>query len=972
MFKRIFSLAIVLSILSATGIGAFAAETEFTLPVSGEVSSEMERGGSSVTGVGQEIDSENSGTAARNTKNNNSGASSTSESSMPGNNSNSPAALSGESENPIVEENATKYNKMMNRELSPVPAASRYAESRVALAPDIIGTKYEEAAEVLGALGIMIGDAGTGSFRPQDNILRSEMAKVGAYSCGLEDIVNNSNTPTRFPDVVSNHWANGAINIAEQQGLVIGDDLGNFRPDDPVSFQEAVTVMVRALGYEPVANRNGGFPSGYMAVASSNQLLKGISATANAPASRGDIAQLVFNSLTVKLMEQTGYGSNANYEVVEKTLLYDKLNVEKGYGQIKGTSETTLTGSNPLADDRVQINDEIFIEGTLSAKELLGHNVVYYARVDSTMDEKTVIVVRSQNSKNNVLTLSSDDLGNITGSLSSGYTIKYTRDNSSNEKTVTTIAKPVVIYNGKYDESVSLAELKPTSGNIILLDTDVNNVYDIVFVNKFTNIVVDTVSSVTGRINGKYGNTIVLDPNDDDKKYTLINNGTEVETGSLKEWNVVSYTTSRDGDLIRGYVTDESILGTVTQISANGVRFNNETTSYKIADSYPNEIKVRDSGRYYLDYEGKIAAVNTNETSPEAASNDIYGYLVNAAETGTLDTDVEFKIFNQSGETVILKAANRVRLNDTYGLTPSETLKSLAGGGKITPQLITYRKNTAGNITAISTAVDKTGTGTPNIDKFSLNISKDDMVYKSSASKLDDVTISDNTIVFDIPVTAGTDTDKYAIRNKSMFSNNGKYNAKIYDLQENYSAKAIVITSSIGQTTASAPIVLVDELAESQNAEYETIDVLYGLSEGKSVTINARDTGIFVKSGQPLVRGDIIQYSTNTKGEADEIQLLFNVANKTTEFDKTVMTDLRTVYGRVTKKFADSVNLSVNGTITNYKTDGATVYLYDSKRGDGKVSVVTPNDIEIYESGNEARLFVKLYEDKVTEMVIVK
>ena len=165
---------------------------------------------------------------------------------------------------------------------------------------------------------------------------------------------------------------------------------------------------------------------------------------------------------------------------------------------------------------------------------------------------------------------------------------------------------------------------------------------------------------------------------------------------------------------------------------------------------------------------------------------------------------------------------------------------------------------------------------------------------------------------------------------------------------------------------------MVDEIAESQNAEYETIDAVYGLSEGKSVTINARDTGIFVKSGQPLVRGDIIQYSTNTKGEADEIQLLFNVANKTTEFDKTVMTDLRTVYGRVTKKFADSVNLSVNGTITNYKTDGATVYLYDSKRGDGKVSVVTPNDIEIYESGNEARLFVKLYEDKVTEMVIVK
>ncbi len=956
MLKRILSLAIVLNLTFATGIGVFATETEFTLPVSGEFTDNSGTGEDLVTGIGS-VPKANSS--------DNNAADSTNQGGT---------AISGDSSMPIVEENATKYNKMMNRELSSDVAPSKYEEARIALAPDITGTKYEEAAEVLGALGIMVGDAGTGSFRPDDNILRSEMAKVAVYANGYEDVAQNSTAPTRFPDVVSNHWANGAINVAEQQRMIIGDDKGNFRPDDPVSFQEAVTIMVRALGYEPVAERNGGFPSGYMVVASSNQLLKGIGATANAPATRGDIAQLVFNSLTVNLMEQTGFGTNISYEVVDKTLLYDKLNVEKGYGQIKGTSETTLTGGSTTSEDRIQINDEVFIDGTTSAKQLLGYNVVYYARIDAVSDEKTVIVARAQSSKNNTLTVNSDEIEDVTGTASDGFTISYTKENMSTAKNVKTTANPVFIYNGKYDTSIDAAALEITSGNLVLLDTDVNNVYDIVFINEFTNLVVDTVSTVTGRVTDKYnGASILLDPDEEDIMFTLIKDGNEIEAKDLEEWNVISYTTSRDNALIRGYVTDESVTGTVTQLASNGsIRLNNESTSYKIATSYPNQIKVRDTGRFYLDYEGKIAAVDTKADVNENTTNEMYGYLVNAAETGTLDTDVQFKIFNQKGETTVYGSANRIRVNGTYGLTPTEALAEIAPGGRVVPQMITFRINADGNITNISTAFDRTSTGTPNTDRFTLNISQSGMVYKSASNKLGDVTVDENTIIFDIPASAGTDTDKFAVRDNKMLTNNGSYDVKIYDLQENYTAKVILITNSTGAAAANAPIVLVDELAEAENEDYETIDVLYGLSDGKSVTINGSGTDIFVKGSQPLERGDIVQYRANTKGEADEVTLLFNVTNKTTEFNTEVSTDLRTVYGRVTKKFAKSVNLDVNGTITNYSTENATVYLYDSTRGEGKVSVVAPEDIEVYEVGNEVRLFIKLYQDKVSEMVIVK
>ena len=92
-----------------------------------------------------------------------------------------------------------------------------------------------------------------------------------------------------------------------------------------------------------------------------------------------------------------------------------------------------------------------------------------------------------------------------------------------------------------------------------------------------------------------------------------------------------------------------------------------------------------------------------------------------------------------------------------------------------------------------------------------------------------------------------------------------------------------------------------------------------------------------------------------------------------TEFINEIETDLTTVYGKVTRKFSGSVNMSVNDVAYNYAIGSDTiVYQYDSSKSRNNVSIVSPADIEIYEGGNEARLFVKLYEDGVQEMVIVR
>ncbi|MBR5614909.1 MAG: S-layer homology domain-containing protein [Clostridia bacterium] len=1002
MSRKFIALCLSALLILGASVNVFAATTE-AVPVSGESAADFQNaaGGTNqaampgaANGTAQ---GSNSGVTNNDSQGNNSGATNesaqgnipgaannTANSAAGGTPANSSANQGGaaaratrtmDNSEAIVEQNQTKNNAMMRTGLYEGVALSRYSSSRVALAPDIVDTKYAEAAEILGALGIMVGDAETGNFRPNDSILRSEMSKVSVYSVGLEDVAKSSSYPTKFPDVVSNHWANGPINVAVQQGMVIGDDVGTFRPDDPVLFQEAVTIMVRALGYEPMASQRGGYPTGYMVVASENQMLKGITATAAAPATRGDIAQLVFNSLTVNLMEQTGFGSNSSYEVVDKTLLYDRLNVEKAYGQITGTPETTLTGGSTTAEDRIMINDKTFIEGDTMASQLLGYNVVYYARIDSTTDEKTLIAVIPQESKNNVLTIAAGNIVSVAGEANTNKTVSYWRNNDdTSTRTASIVANPVYIYNGKYAASLTLEQMQPASGNLILLDTDTNNVYDIVFVNHFTNLVVETVSSATGRVTDKYNNgSLLLDPQSTTVKYVLIRDGVEIEPSDLVEWNVISYTVSEDKELIKAYVSTDSILGTVTQISADGFKIDNSETTYKKAANYPNEIKLRDKGRFYFDVEGKVAAVDTTAITTGAAIRGTYGYLVGAAKTGTLDETIQFKVFTVAGDTEVIDGAAKIRLNDKYGLTPDEVLAAFGKDGSVTPQLITYETNSAGKLTGLDIAVDKTGTGTPNKGVFTKNITAAEQIYKSASGMLGNVKVTQDTVIFDIPSTAGTDTTRYAVRNYTMFSNNTPYDIIVYDLQEDFSAKAIIVTSTTGVTEAASPIVLVDEIAAGQNEDFDAVDIVYGLENGKRVELMSTDKSVFVKEGgKAIAQGDIFQYSTNAKGEVDKITVLFDASAKTTEFTNTIGTDLTTVYGKVTKKFSDSVNVSVNGTVKNYSTTGVTVYEYNSQRKNNNISVVTSGDIEVFEEGNEVRLFVKLFEDRVTEMVIVR
>jgi hypothetical protein len=244
-----------------------------------------------------------------------------------------------------------------------------------AVPADVVGTEYEEAATKLGALGVMIGD--DAGFRPNDAITRAEFSVLVVRALGLEAAAKFSTSPTKFADVTDAYsWAWGYINVAVEQGVIKGYSETAFGPGDPVTYEQAITMIVRALGYEPAVV--GGYPAGYLAKAAELDITDDVTVVTGAGAPRGAVAQMLANALEVDLMERKSFGDEAVYETVNKTLLEDKIGVEV----IEGTVKSVNMEDSKLRIDTTQYTaaEGVLVQGLEDAEVVawkLDKKIVY-------------------------------------------------------------------------------------------------------------------------------------------------------------------------------------------------------------------------------------------------------------------------------------------------------------------------------------------------------------------------------------------------------------------------------------------------------------------------------------------------------------------------------------------------------------------------------------------------------------------
>lgn len=534
--------------------------------------------------------------------------------------------------------------------------------------------QYSKAITTMSKLGVINGYE-DGSFKPDGSITRAEFTKIIVVTLGLGDLQTE---PKEFDDV-SSHWGKYYIKTAYDQGIINGFGDGSFRPDETVTYEQALKMIVCTLGYKSFADAAGGYPGGYISQANQLDLTKNITGLAyDAPASRGAITQAVYNALEVEMKK---LDNNNTWVNANKNLLNDYLGYRKLKGELTGV-EDFVTGNcqGSLLKGQMQvvssINPEDYVnmdytQYTSDMAEIsknLGRNVVVYYKQKNSNDEPVLAVVDDETSKNTEYKIKAENIVSFDNS-----SIKYYEDGTNASKSVKFKLDDLTVrYNGKVvdkKEGTKLrnksytsasnkftdvysfkdalnAWLNPDSeyfiyGDIVLTDRDSDNSIDDIQINDYQTIVaLRSPSSTDYKITDKIvtGNSLTLNPDSTKYSFSIVKDGKQIATTSIAANDVVLYAESIDESLYAALVSNTKVTGNITSVSGDDVEINNVT--YKLGASCAKYISDKQNGKqittgqtgtFYVD---KYNTLVFGEIAEEKEKP--YAYISNVyAEDGT-------------------------------------------------------------------------------------------------------------------------------------------------------------------------------------------------------------------------------------------------------------------------------------------------------------------------------------------------
>ena len=406
----------------------------------------------------------------------------------------------------------------MTVSLLAVPAGA--ASGATVTFSDIGDRSTAMAVESLRLLGVLDG-YGDGTFRPGTVLNRAQFCKMAVYAMNGSSELSRYRTVTIFPDVKLSHWAAAYINMAAKgKDIISGYADGRFHPDRTVTVGQAVTILMRMLGYKD-EDIGGIWPDSYMAEAATVGLTEGVSTNGSAGLPPAQAARLFLNLLRTQTKEGGTTFASTLGQTVQGVLL--SADTEGGEGRLRlSTGTYTLT------------------EGKASNGMLNGM--------------KGTLIVDSKSGR--ALTFVPEDLGSSkTVVLASAKATEMT-DTSGNTYTVKSDTQ--VFQNG---EAGSWGEAYTwlNAGTSVTLYLDAAGNVDYVFVggggNATSAVIVYEKGSTAGFASLAGGAT----------GYTIYKNGVRASSGDMRKYDVATYSAVTNS--IR--VSDTRITGYYEDCSPN-------------------------------------------------------------------------------------------------------------------------------------------------------------------------------------------------------------------------------------------------------------------------------------------------------------------------------------------------------------------------------------------------------------------
>lgn len=718
---------------------------------------------------------------------------------------------------------------------------------------------YEENVRFLTALGILDEDAA--ELDPSAEVTR------GAFALAVGRILGNEgyseDMQSLFIDMDGQDAEMvAAVNLLAQMNLVSGVGGSSYSPDDSITQEQAIKITVGLLGYDTLAQEKGGFPSGYLLQGMELKLLpSGILNSAD-PLLQNSFVTLLTNALHTDILQQTSYGTDPVYRVIEgENLLTNIMDIlQLNRVMVTGNENTRLNGGEGTRDGMVEIENILYRDSTGNAGEYLGKRVDLYYREDANKDRIVIYVTASQNDEN-VLEIPLEDIEKL-----DGYTISYYDAASDAARRITVADAAVMVLNGRaaaYNpEKIDLA----LSGKI-RVEKGTSDRYDLVTVEQYEDFFVDVIDYDRSTLYDKIvsGNFLNLSVYIENEMCDIIDalDGSPLELSDISTETLLAVYRSEDNDYIRISVTTGSVTGTLETLSREEAVIDGQT--YEISEEIRLKLekKLGAECTVYVNQNGKIVYMDDT-----AVNSMQYGFVIQYSLESQFQDKLSLQVLTETGSVTAYSVASQIILNGSRitNNVPNTVVNILSSGGTFTPQLVQYKLNSDNQIREINTAGTNEAT-----DDLYISYPRSQVRYKNGAMSFGmQFSIDNSTKIFVVSPDQSSDTEDYQLLTSSYFINDSTYDVEGYCSTEGGVVEALVCwddASNVTPTLGTA-IILVDYVSEGVDEEGAPVEYLYGISGGQYV--NYRTDGklkLVTSSGRKLKRGDVVRIARNTQSE---------------------------------------------------------------------------------------------------------
>lgn len=534
-----------------------------------------------------------------------------------------------------------------------------HAATETAFTDVTSATPNAEAILTLTKLGVINGyandDNTTYSFKPEGDITRGEFAKIITVALGAQNEVATSSI--EFSDI-EGHWAKPYVLVAASRGIVNGFEDGTFKPDENVTYEQAVKMIVCAAGYESIAQSLGGWPNGYMMQAINLKLTdNAVTADQTGKASRGIVAQLMYNVLDVDIPVYNAVTGKLEDNL--KTFMETYLGIVMVDAQLVGVEEKTIANyAGPtlyvgemavkLKDGSVLVLDYTpYTQDKASLEAFVGQDAVVYYKEGKSGNMASLYEIDFTVAKNTVVTVNSNDFESF-----SGNTLKYYTTGTKTKTLKLASTGLSVYYNGKLaSDPTDIADwLDPADaanfiyGEVKFTDRGSDGEFDTVEITDYDFLVVARTPSttdylVTNKVKftstppAKHLASIALDPENITYTVNIQNEkGAAVNVTSLVANNVLLVAQSEDAKIINVVVCGSPVTGKITAASASEGLITIGGKEYRISDyaaQYFTEAAIKtetgQQGTFYVDKWGTI--IYGTQTAVSETTNP-YAYII--------------------------------------------------------------------------------------------------------------------------------------------------------------------------------------------------------------------------------------------------------------------------------------------------------------------------------------------------------